>query len=681
MQRGRMLLLTGLATVLIFGLGNAQAGGSLTPPGAPGPTMRTLDEVARQAESRTLISSLPYTISQAGSYCLATNLSGSAGITISAAANVTIDMNGFTLSASGATAGRWGIDGAAAGNVVVRNGRIRGWTGGGMRLGSVAYLEGLNVENCTGGNGIEVSQQSHVLRCRVGACSAGSGIYVGGFTIVDECVSVANGTNGITAAIGSQILHCVSTHNKSDGIRVTERCIVVDNIANFNGNAGDGAGIHITGTQNRIENNQMTASDRGLDIDAADNYVAGNTVRGNTDNYDLVAGNQLNLLLCEVPETIDWPATVKFAGTLTCAQTGVNGITVNANDVTIDLDGHALVGPGASSKSGIYQAAACRNLRVSNGSVRRWLGSAQGGIYALGKGAELRSLQLCTNYFGLTTALGGPSDAIITDCIASENSVGIHAGAGSIVSRCTAHRNLGTGIAGLEGARISESTAYANKGPGIDTARGATISSCTAYSNTVDGIKGGDGSRLSQCTAYGNQGNGIVGANSTVISDCVATGNGLAGIHTDWYTVMRNCTALENTGNGIEAQSDCTFTGCTADNNAGDGIRFTYRCSVVNCTFTGQDMDGKAGIHATGDNNTIDSNVTYRNFRGIWVEGWDNLVTRNRSSAEVYPFIVTSLAGNRLGVIISPPTSASSADGRSGGAGLGTTDPWANFRY
>ena len=35
------------------------------------------------------------------------------------------------------------------------------------------------------------------------------------------------------------------------------------------------------------------------------NYVANNTVKGNTDNYDFVSGNHLNLLLSEIPESIE----------------------------------------------------------------------------------------------------------------------------------------------------------------------------------------------------------------------------------------------------------------------------------------------------------------------------------------------------------------------------------------
>jgi hypothetical protein len=202
------------------------AQGPLNPPGAPAPTMKSLDEldakldqVEAKTEKRRPISSLPLTITAPGSYYLTRNLTGAVGqdgITVNAD-DVTIDLNGFMLAGPGAN----GIVAVGA-RIAIRNGTVSGWSQTGITAGAGALVENIRASN-NPGRGISAGNNSVVQSCTVtnsGTVAAGRGIAAGTGSLVSKClVTGTSGANAIAinAASGSTVMDSTARDNAAAG--------------------------------------------------------------------------------------------------------------------------------------------------------------------------------------------------------------------------------------------------------------------------------------------------------------------------------------------------------------------------------------------------------------------------------------------------------------------------------
>ncbi len=87
---------------------------------------------------------------------------------------------------------------------------------------------------------------------------------------------------------------CTARSNSQDGIRCLSACLIQGNTCSNNGRSGaDGANIHAQAIDNRIEGNNCTSADRGIDVDMAGNFISRNTCSGNATNWDVAAGNTI----------------------------------------------------------------------------------------------------------------------------------------------------------------------------------------------------------------------------------------------------------------------------------------------------------------------------------------------------------------------------------------------------
>ncbi len=556
-----------LALFLIM-LGVPALAGPLTPPAGPiAPTPGPEPRIAVSATNTPGDANSVFRIAQPGSYYLTGNVAGAAsrhGIEIEAS-GVTLDLNGFEIAGVAGALDGISVPTPGTANITIINGLVRNFPGdgvdafnaAGVRLEGVTAasngMEGLMigdgaiVTRCIGrSNGVsgirvtngctvtDCSATGNTTRgfitgsgCTVAHCSAlsnpGFGFVVANSTITD-CAAHNNGSAGIFSAGHATIARCTIRNSGADGIQVGEACVIVDcvsranvgdgievfsdsrvsgNVCDDNG-TGDGASIHALGTRNRIENNRCAGADRGLDIDAAGNTIANNVAVQHTDNYAIAAGNQVEVLLGQLPERFDFPCNVRLSGSLTGVAND-DGITIASGDVTIDLAGFSLNGvPGSFSGVVVGPTAMAFGISIRNGSIRGW--GRDGAEMTNSRGARFENVTFATN-----------------------SGSGLVPGIGAVIQHCTAMNNVGNGFFG------SGNAAYVN---------------CSASSNGGTGFMLGSGTSTEACVSHSNVGRGFSTVIGNTVQRCIASFNGESGIF-----VQSGCTIVGNTchSNGLDA--------------------------------------------------------------------------------------------------------------------------------
>jgi parallel beta-helix repeat protein len=332
----------------------------------------------------------------------------------------------------------------------------------------------------------------------------------------------------------------------------------------------------------------------------------------------------------DLPLTITEPNSYYLAEDIDFTDTLNDAITIECNDVTIDLMGYTLKGPDSGTKAGIYMNG-CANVEVRNGTVRDF-------------------------YRGIhEDSFSGGQHRVINVRAMSNEDYGIRLYAyGHVVKGCTAAENSSTGIYVSAGCVVTGNTVYDNANYGIGTSYGCTVTGNTAYDNGGNGISVGAGSTVVNNSAQKNGSNGIVTADGSTV-----TGN----------------SAYDNDSVGIDAGHGSTVTGNTTKSNTGDGIRVGCCCIISGntCVANGSGGDG-AGIYVTGSHNRIEGNhVGAYNDRGIDVDDSGNIIIKNTASNNTTDYDIA--ADNSYGPIVDV-TSAGDISSDPNAA-----HPWANFKY
>ena len=263
---------------------------------------------------------------------------------------------------------------------------------------------------------------------------------------------------------------------------------------------------------------------------------------------------------------INTPGSYYLTGNIT-GVSGKNGISINADNVTVDLNGFALIGVGGSL-DGINVPAAHRNLRLHNGSAQSWAGTGISSHNA--RNSQFDHLRVSQN--GLH---------------------GLSCGNGCVVSSCTAAANAGDGILTSDSCTVTACTSVSNAN-GFSTDNRCTIIGCTATLNTGYGIYPISYCTVKDCTASGNTFDGIHFADSCLITGNNASNNGRHGFNSNDGSGQLNRidgnTASVNGQNGFRLANDLVVR-----NNA-------YNNTTANYNPTSAPAYGPVQIASTATN-------------------------------------------------------------------------------
>jgi hypothetical protein len=321
--------------------------------------------------------------------------------------------------------------------------------------------------------------------------------------------------------------------------------------------------------------------------------------------------------ISSLPFTITASGSYYLVTNLTGAP-ATDGITVQADHVTIDLRGFALKGGGGVSGRGIVVVGNHNNLRICNGAIAEW--AAQGILADNASNSQFEQLR-----------------------ISQSGLAGLQAGRGSTIAACVTESNLGEGVSVLERCLIQNSDSCSNSIGFKLQGYGGRINDCVAASNATNGI-------VVQ---------GVIGS----INNCTATANGQDGINVWDGCRIDLCTVIMNSGNGITAGNGCTVKNCTSNGNMGDGIQVGTTCCWVNGNTA--NGNGGAGIRPAGDARIDDNNLYFNQFGIVCTLGGNNFVARNTAHGNTIADYSIA-AGNKDATVVGHPNAGVS---------------WSNFSY
>lgn len=337
---------------------------------------------------------------------------------------------------------------------------------------------------------------------------------------------------------------------------------------------------------------------------------------------------------------ITQPGSYCLTGNIT-GVAGKSGIQIDADNVTVDLNGFEMRGI-AGANSGIIdsddETRQIRNVTIVNGSISSW-----------------------------------PYGGVVMEWVQSGR-----------IADVAADNNGGKGVHMRGAIRAERVHTRGHTWAGIQVDTGSTLESCTAFANNY-GFYAEGASTLRGCTASYNQFGFSI--NGGVAQECSAHNNYTVGFEVDG-AALRDCVAFAN-ATGVLAGYRTIVENCSVDNSSVTGIRVEGPDGLIrgnrvsNCPNNSGDLYGAILATAAAARTMIDGNTVSSSTVGIRALPSTSTVIRNTSGGNGTNYTISG--GVRFGTIVKATSQVGGFNVSPSTATVAgtivTTDPFANISY
>ncbi|MEQ8822729.1 MAG: hypothetical protein RLY93_21030 [Sumerlaeia bacterium] len=306
-------------------------------------------------------------------------------------------------------------------------------------------------------------------------------------------------------------------------------------------------------------------------------------------------------VITDLPTTITVPGAYFITQDLT-GQSGFDGIVIDTDNVTLNLNGYTLVGV-AGSDDGINILTGYTSIRIFNGTLTSW---GDDGVDADGTAGGIILVDIHSFSNG-DCGFDGSTEMTLIRCQAIDNSGdGFFSFVDSQFVDCIADSNGDDGFDDVGSSSLERCIATDNDEDGFVDVRDSSLRGCVADGNTFSGFYDFEACTLENCTASFNDENGFDNFVDCAIRGCVSTSNFVWGYLAITHSILESVTAGNN-GSGGFSVTTCTINACTATFNGGPGFS-GLAMTLNNCSALDNGSDGLISLYSVITNFSSSNN-------------------------------------------------------------------------